>query len=123
MKLLTVFILTTTAQNVNQLLPGLTLPIKLLEPTPFDDFLIPGIILFTVNGLFNLYVGILGIRKSRSFPMLTLLCGVLLAGWLTVQVIMIQAFSYYFHLTYYIVGIGMIITGLILRKQQNAVRR
>ncbi|MGQ8338525.1 hypothetical protein ACUNWD_18355 [Sunxiuqinia sp. A32] len=95
----------------------LQMPIEFLEHTPFKNFLIPGIILFTVNGLFNVLVGILGIRKNSLFPWLTTLCGLLLTTWLTVQIIMIQQFYAPAHVTYYLAGILLIVTGLQLSIQ------
>ena len=93
----------------------LQLPVQLLEFSPFNNFLIPGIILFTVNGLFNLFVGILGVRKNTWFPSLTIACGLLLTAWLTIQIIIIQDFYPPAHLPYYLIGITMIFLGFNLR--------
>ena len=95
----------------------LQLPIELLKSSPFQDFLIPGTILFTVNGLLNLLVGILGIRKSTLFPTLTILCGLTLIMWLTIQIIIIKQFFAPLHGLYYLVAIVMIFLGSKLRKQ------
>lgn len=93
------------------------MPIEFLEHTPFIDFLIPGIILFTVNGLFNLFTGILGIKKNKLFPVLTLICGIMLLGWLSIQIIFIKGFYAPLHIPYYSVAFALIIFGIILRKQ------
>lgn len=98
----------------------LQMPIELLDRSPFDNFLIPGIILFSVNGLLNLIVGILGIRKNYLFPNLTLLCGLLLTAWLTIQIIMIKEFYAPLHVTYYLVGIALFILGLKLRMNNRS---
>ncbi|MBN1157931.1 MAG: hypothetical protein JXA61_01005 [Bacteroidales bacterium] len=45
------------------------MPLGMLEDSPFKDFLIPGIILFTVNGLGNLLAGCLSFLRHK------------LAGW------------------------------------------
>jgi hypothetical protein len=95
---------------------SMQMPIELLEFSPFDSFLIPGIILFSMNGLFNVYVGILGLRKSRLFPSLTIVCGFLLTSWLTIQIIMIKDFYPPAHLTYYLVGILLMFLGFKLRE-------
>ena len=95
---------------------SMQMPIELLECSPFSNFLIPGIILFSVNGLFNLFVGILGIRKNTWFPLLTIVCGLLLVSWLTIQIIMIRDFYPPAHLTYYMVGIIMVFLGFKLRQ-------
>ncbi len=97
----------------------LGMPIEFLEKSPFKSFLIPGIILFTVNGLFNLLVAILGIVKSKLFPDLTILCGVLLVGWLSVQIMIIKAFSLMAHGPYYLVGIILIFVGYKLRVEER----
>jgi hypothetical protein len=91
------------------------MPIELLEFSPFNNFLIPGFILFIVNGLFNLFVGILGIRKNAMFPSLTIVCGLLLIAWLTIQIVLIKDFYPPAHLPYYLIGIPMIFLGFKLR--------
>ena len=93
----------------------LQLPIELIESSPFSNFMIPGIVLFTVNGLFNLFVGILGIRKNIFFPSLTIVCGLLLTAWLTIQIIIIKDFYPPAHLPYFLIGIMMIFLGIKLR--------
>ena len=95
---------------------SMQMPIAFLESSPFNNFLIPGIILFTVNGLFNLYVGILGIRKNKLFPSLTILCGSFLTAWLTIQIVIIKDFYPPAHLPYYLIGIMMIFLGFKLRE-------
>jgi hypothetical protein len=98
----------------------LQMPIELLDTSPFDNFLIPGIILFSFNGLLNLIVGVLGIRKNHLFPNLTLLCGLLLTAWLTIQIILIKEFYAPLHITYYLVGIALIILGLKMRMNNRS---
>ncbi len=95
---------------------SMQMPLELLEFSPFNNFLIPGIILFTVNGLLNFYVGILGIRKSKMFSPLTIACGFLLTSWLTIQIILIRDFYPPAHLTYYVVGILLMFLGFKLRE-------
>lgn len=95
---------------------SMQMPIELLEFSPFNNFLIPGIILFSVNGLFNLFVGMLGIRRNKMFPALTIVCGFLLTVWLSVQIVMIKDFYPPAHLPYYLVGILLIFLGFKLRQ-------
>ena len=98
----------------------LQLPFEFLDHTPFNDFLIPGIILFTVNGLFNFFTGILGILKKKTFAFLTLLCGACLAGWITIQLIMIKSFYAPLHLPYLIIGLTLMILAYFYRKQEKS---
>jgi hypothetical protein len=95
---------------------SMQMPIEFLASSPFNNFLIPGIILFSVNGLFNLFVGILGIRKNAMFPSLTIVCGLLLTAWLTVQIVIIKDFYAPLHLTYYLIGILLMFLGFKLRE-------
>lgn len=93
------------------------MPIEFLKDSPFQNYLIPGIILLVVNGFFNGLVGVLGIMKKSLFPILTFLCGLLLVIWLSFQILIIKAFSVPMHTPYYAIGLSLIIFGLVLRKQ------
>lgn len=92
------------------------MPLELLMHSPFTTYLIPGIILFTMNGLLSIVIAIMVIRRYRHFPRLTILQGIILTGWLSVQIIMIRAFYAPLHVPYYLVGLGLISTGYFLLK-------
>ncbi|MBN8707004.1 MAG: hypothetical protein J0L62_14115 [Bacteroidetes bacterium] len=83
---------------------SLQLPLDYLKSSPFETYLIPGIILFTVNGLFSFLTLLLMILKNKKVPWFILAQGVMLTGWIIVQVIMIQVF-HPFQLIFGIVGI------------------
>lgn len=85
-----------------------------LSNSPFSNFLIPGITLFVVNGLLNIVVAILSIKKHRYYPSLIFLQGILLSGWIIIQVIMVKDFNV-LHITMLSIGILLIVFGLILR--------
>lgn len=95
----------------------LQLPIDLLDNSGFSDFLIPGIVLFSINGLFNLWVGLYGIRKNKLFPNLTIVCGLCLTIWLTIQIMIIKDFYAPLHVPYYLVGIALIVLGFKLKTE------
>lgn len=97
----------------------LHLPIELLEPSPFSDFLVPGIILFTLNGIFDLIAAMVGLMRNKLFPELTIVAGVILTLWLTTQIIMIQQLFPPAHVPYYLVGFSLILLGVNLKKQQR----
>ena len=44
---------------------GVGMTVDILSGSPFKDFFIPGLFLFTVNGLFNLVSSILALRKFK----------------------------------------------------------
>lgn len=71
----------------------LKIPLSVLEYSPFKDFLIPGIILFTVNGIFNFVAATLTIFKWKNYPALIVWQGIILIGWIVIQVIMLREFN------------------------------
>jgi hypothetical protein len=90
-----------------------------IEQSPFRDFFIPGLILFTVNGLLPLITlyGLL-VRPAWTFPELlnlykekhwswtfSLYCGIIAILWIAVQ----QMMSRYFILQPVIVMVGVVI--------------
>ena len=85
-----------------------------LSNAPFANFLIPGITLFVVNGLMNVLTAILTLKNFKRFPSLILLQGLLLSGWIIIQVIWVRDFNG-LHFTMLFIGLVLIILGLLLR--------
>ena len=85
-----------------------------LSNAPFANFLIPGITLFVVNGLMNVLTAILSIKNYKHFPNLIILQGLLLSGWIIMQVIWVRDFNG-LHFTMLFIGLVLIILGLLLR--------
>ncbi len=94
------------------------LPLWLLEHSPFESFLIPGIILFLFNGVSSIVVTVLVLRRNRHTPLLILYQGIVLVIWITVQLIMIRSTSY-LHLIYGAVGLLLILSGLHLSVKRS----
>jgi hypothetical protein len=94
------------------------MPLDFLSHSPFNNYLIPGVILFVVNGLMCLFAAILTIRRWKLYPQLIVLQGILLAGWLSVQIIMIQIFYAPLHLPFYIIGLFLIVIGAFLSRKR-----
>jgi hypothetical protein len=65
---------------------SISLPIELLEGTPFPDFLIPGVFLFLGNGVGHLAGALLSFRKSVHAPMVGMLLGLFLSLWIVIQI-------------------------------------
>jgi hypothetical protein len=95
----------------------LQLPVGVLEISPFNNYLIPGIILFIANGLLSIFIAVVTIRKANRYPELIIFQGLILTGWLTIQIIMLRMFYPPMHITCYLVGAGMIAMGFLLRKK------
>jgi hypothetical protein len=68
---------------------NIKIPIEWLQGSPFNDYLIPGIILFFVLGIFPLIV-LYGLWMGRSWSWFTaLLVGLALIVWIVVEIIII----------------------------------
>jgi len=68
---------------------SVSLPIQWLENSPFDDYLIPGLILLIILGIFPLVVSY-GLLKKLNWSWFgALLVGVALVIWIGVEIIII----------------------------------
>jgi len=89
--------------------------LELLEGTPFNSFLIPGLILLLSNGLLPLYIATVTIRNKTFTNWLIILQGLILIGWLTAELLFNPEFFvpeiYY---TCYSLGILLVVIGGIL---------
>ena len=99
----------------------LEMPLRFLEHSPFENFLVPGIILFITNGLFSLLFAVMAFLKFMNYSWLVIFQGFILVGWLIIQIIMIRDFYGPLHVPYFSVGILLIATGWILARQDQAI--
>ena len=65
---------------------GLGMSVKLLKDSPFNDFLIPGITLLVVNGIFSLVVAYLVYIENRYAGNATIVLGIAMIIWISAQV-------------------------------------
>lgn len=96
----------------------LGMAVTYLEHSPFRDFFIPGIVLFTCIGLLSLLAFLWTGFKWKNYTWWIMAEGILLIGWIIIQIIFIRQFSF---LQVIYGGIGMILflTGFFLRKNLN----
>ena len=99
----------------------LEMPLRFLEHSPFENFLVPGIILFITNGLFSLLFAVMALLKFMNYSWLVIFQGFILVGWLIIQIIMIRDFYGPLHVLYFSVGILLITTGWILARQDQII--
>lgn len=83
----------------------------MLEFSPFDDFLIPGIILLIVNGISSFFVLWKVARYRRAAGYWLILQGLLSGGWIVVQVILLRSFNL-LHFIFAMIGLIFLYTGL-----------
>ncbi|MDP3151940.1 MAG: flavodoxin domain-containing protein [Archangium sp.] len=78
-------------------------PAELLEHSPFDSYLIPGLLLFLVIGLGNLAAAALEARRIRGSEVAVLVAGAALTTWIVTQLVMIRTVSW-LQLVYFLIG-------------------
>lgn len=97
---------------------SISLPFSFIEHTPFNDYFIPGVILFIGNGLFSIFALLMVLLKQRSYPLLVMAQGAILSGWILGQVILI---GLVFFLQYLLGAVGMtlLILGYVLYRAEK----
>lgn len=86
--------------------------VDVLKNSPFSNFLIPGIILFTVIGLGNIFSVITMLLKSK-YRYISSVFGWALVIWIIVQCIMLQMVIY-LHVLFFIIGLVQSILAMII---------
>jgi hypothetical protein len=79
-------------------------PVEMLKGTPFPDFLIPGIILFLVNGVGQLVAAGITLRRHPMAALVGGVFGIALMIWVFVQVNMIGG-GHILQYSYFSVGV------------------
>lgn len=87
----------------------LGVPIELLENTPFSSFLVPGIVLLTVNGCGSLLGATASFRRHPSAGAAAMALGVFLVAWITLQIYWFAG-VHWLHVLY--LGLGILEFGL-----------
>jgi hypothetical protein len=93
----------------------LQLSLSYLDNTPFNDYLIPGLILFLTNGISSLIVVAAIFFSYRHAAKLVIAQGAILTGWIIIQMIMIQVI-YWLHWVLGGIGLALIGTGYLLNR-------
>lgn len=70
----------------------LGMPLSFLAPSPFDDYLVPGLFLAGVVGGSALLAGIAHLARRPSAWVGTFVAGVILVGWIVAEVAFVRAF-------------------------------
>lgn len=99
---------------------SLQMPPGLLNSTPFENYLIPGILLLIINGIPALLIVLLTLFKVKYYAYLIVIQGIILIIWLTAELtININLFYPLTHITYYLIGGALIFLGLKLQNSVN----
>ena len=94
------------------------LPLNMLHGSPFKNFLVPGILLFSVNGLGNVFSAILSFKQHSIAGFAGIFFGFVLIVWLYVQVNMIGG-GHWLQILYFILGVIELSCGILIREVVN----
>jgi hypothetical protein len=98
---------------------SLRITVEWLRYSPFNNYLIPGILLFVINGLGSLVaLGALLIRM-RHYESFVVTEGILLSGWIVVQVLMLRSVQS-LHVMYFMFGVLIFACGVALMRQSHS---
>lgn len=98
---------------------GMGMSVDILSGSPFKDFFVPGLFLFTVNGLFNLVSSVLAFCKYRHASLLGLGLGAALIIWVSVQVCSV-GLTHFLQPTYFFIGIIEIVLSVYIYKTESS---
>ena len=93
-------------------------PLALLEGSPFDSFLIPGMVLFGLFGIGNLFGAVQLHRRFRWQGYIAGILGVGMVVWIIVQVLVIGSIVF-LHVLFLIIGIVQAVIGYLLLAEED----
>ncbi|MGW8314791.1 MAG: hypothetical protein ACWGNV_04255 [Bacteroidales bacterium] len=96
----------------------LGLPIDLIKGSPFSDFLIPGIFLFSLNGIGSMIGAGFSFAKKRYAQELAIILGAILVAWILIQVLIIHTLSW-MHFLYVTLGVLELGFGFYLKRYHH----
>jgi hypothetical protein len=89
--------------------------VSYIKDSPFNSYLIPGIVLLIVNGLLNFITAYFVFRKKPFASLWVIIQGILLSGWIVVQVIMVKDISL-LHIIMFTIGMILTMSGFLFLK-------
>lgn len=92
--------------------------VDLLKNSPFSNFLIPGILLFTVIGLGNVITAFMFRFKLRFQGYISSVFSWALVIWIVVQCIMLNT-VHFLHISFFIIGVIEAILSMIILFEQR----
>jgi hypothetical protein len=101
---------------------GMGMNVSYIMDSPFNTYLIPGLVLLIVNGLLNFIAAYFVFRKKPFASFWVIAQGILLSGWIVIQVIMVKDISM-LHIIMFTIGMILTMSGFLLlalrRKDAN----
>jgi len=82
-------------------------PLAWLRHSPFHSYLIPGLVLFVVVGGSAVLAAVAVLREAARARELTMLSGIIMAGWVVSELAFVRLFSF-LQVLYFATGIAVI---------------
>lgn len=114
--------LTATGGGVAILTGVDTFPMEWLSGTPFTSYVIPALILAIAVGESSLLAAIALLRRAQRAPLVTLIAGILVAGYVSVEAIILNQEPpgpTAAEVVYFVLGLLLFVLGLILRTRSS----
>ena len=93
-------------------------PLSMLEGSPFDSFLIPGLVLFGLFGIGNIVGAVLLARKFKWHGYVAGVLGSGMVIWIMIQVLLIDTIAF-LHILFFFFGIVEATIGLAMLLQAD----
>lgn len=100
---------------------SLGMSLDYLEHSPFNDYFIPGIVLFVANGLCSLFILAALILGLKKYAWLVILQGAILSGWILIQIMMVQTIVA-LHIIMGVTGILLMLLGGYINRNDSYQR-
>lgn len=71
-----------------------------------------------VNGILNLIAARATLKNKKYAPAFIMLQGILLGGWIVIQVIMVQQIQF-LHIIMFLIGFVLLVCGFVLRQMNS----
>lgn len=97
---------------------NLSMSLGLLKKSPFEDFLIPGIALLSINGLGSILGSFFSFKRHLFAGKITMILGIAMVIWISAQVYWISWISW-LQPVYFVLGIIEIVLGFIVDKNKS----
>ena len=97
----------------------LGIPVDLLEQSPFENYFIPSLILFTVIGLGHVFSALAAVYFPRHQGYISSFFSWALVIWIVVQVV-IMRMAAFLHVLYFLIGLVGAILALCILIEQRA---
>ncbi|MFN8333526.1 MAG: hypothetical protein U0U09_00270 [Cyclobacteriaceae bacterium] len=89
------------------------IPLSYLEHSPFTNYLIPGLVLVTCNGVLSMLVFLALVLNVRHHSWFVLGQGGILLGWIVIQMIMLREVNF-LQISFGSIGVALMVLGRYL---------